>query len=156
MSLNIRASTGEIIAGCALLTTGAAFAVIANRLPATTDPGVPGPGGIPFALGLVIAGLGCLIAIKGLVTSGGTIILAERKALVSVALLSACLVLLEAAGFMLASFLFLFFGFWLIGDANWRASFAAAAIAAGGLWLMFTKALGVGLPYGALIETLFR
>jgi putative tricarboxylic transport membrane protein len=156
MSLNIRASTGEIIAGAALLAVGLAFAVMAGWLPATTDPGVPGPGGMPFALGIAIAGLGSIIGIKGLVASGGTIVLAERKALISVALLCACLVMLEAAGFMLASFLFLFFGFWLIGDADWRASVAAAAIAAGGLWLMFTKALGVGLPYGALIETLFR
>jgi putative tricarboxylic transport membrane protein len=156
MSLNIRASTGEVLAGGALLAIGTGFTVMSNQLPASTDPGVPGPGGMPFALGLVIAALGCLIGIKGLVASGGMIVLAERKALISVALLSACLVLLEAAGFMLASFLFLFFGFWLIGDADWRASFAAAAIAAGGLWLMFTKALGVGLPYGALIETLFK
>lgn len=156
MSLDIRASTGEVLAGGALISIGTAFAVMASRLPASTDPGVPGPGGVPFALGLVIAALGCLIGIKGLVVRGGMIVLAERKALVSVALLCACALLLEAGGFMLASFLFLFFGFWLIGDADWRKSFAAAAVGAGGLWLMFTKALGVGLPYGTLVETLFR
>lgn len=156
MSLDIRASTGEILAGGALAAIGAAFAFMAHGLPASTDPGVPGPGGVPMVLGVVIAVLGLLIGLKGLVASGGLIVLAERKALVSVALLGACLFLLEPAGFMLSSFLFLFTGFWLIGDASWRASFAAAAIGAGGLWLMFTKALGVGLPYGALVETLFR
>ena len=156
MSFNIRAATGEVLAGGTLLAVGSAFAVMANRLPASTDPGVPGPGGVPFALGLAIAALGCLIAVKGLFASGVTIVLAERKALISTALLCACLVLLEAAGFMLASFLFLFFGFWLIGDADWRRSFAAAAVGASGLWLMFTKALGVGLPYGSLVGTLFK
>lgn len=156
MSLRIRVSTSEVAIGGALLAIGTAFAFMSYRLPASTDPGVPGPGGVPMALGLVIAALGLIIGAKGLVASGGMIVLAERKALISVALLAACLSLLEPAGFMLSSFLFLFAGFWLIGDATWRASFAAAAIGAGSLWLMFTKALGVGLPYGALVETLFR
>ena len=32
----------------------------------------------------------------------------------------------------------------------------AAALVSGTLWLLFTKLLGVGLPYGLIGEVLFR
>lgn len=157
MGLHIRVSFGEALTGLGLAAIGGAFAVMAHRLPATTDPGVPGPGGVPFALGLAVAGLGLLITIRSALSRDGTLIeIAERKAVISLLLLTACLVLLEPAGFMLSSFLFLFAGFWQLGDTPWQKSFAAAAVGAGMLWLLFTKALGVGLPYGALVEHLFR
>lgn len=157
MIIRLRVATGEILGGGLLLATGAGFALLSSGLPASTDPGVPGSGGIPFVLGLVIAGLGLIIGCRGFMAADGRLIeIADGKALISAGLLLGCYLFFEAAGFMAVSFVFLFLGFWLLGEADWRSSLAAAAIVAGGLWLTFTKALGVGLPFGTLAEVLFR
>lgn len=72
----------------------------------------------------------------------------------------ACLILgaafFEAAGFLLATFLFLSAGFMMLGDAPWRRAMPAAALVSVLLWLLFTKLLGVGLPFGMIADILFR
>lgn len=148
----------EIGVGAAIAAGGLAFALAAARLPESYDPSVPGPGVAPGALGL-------LLVLCGLALAGHAALrrdaLAEgeghsRKALLAVALVAGCAVLLEPLGFMASTFLFLTAGFTWLGEARPRIAAAAAAVASLGLWLFFTKLLGVGLPYGLIGDILFR
>jgi putative tricarboxylic transport membrane protein len=79
----------------------------------------------------------------------------NKKLFVAIAMLFAGALLLEPLGFMLSTFLFLSIGFIMLGGASWRGALPAAAIASTSLWLFFTKLLGVGLPFGRLVEILF-
>jgi putative tricarboxylic transport membrane protein len=156
---------GEAAAGLGLAVAGVFVAAFAWRMPAGPDPSAPGPGAAPGALGLMLVLLGLAIALPPLLAAragaepaaakptepGGA-----RKLWISAGLLVACVVAFEPAGFMLSTFLFLLAGFTQLGGANWRVAAPAAAVAAGGLWLFFTKLLGVGLPYGFIGEILFR
>ncbi len=153
----------EAAAGLALAAAGAFFAAYAWRMPAAPDPSAPGPGAAPGALGLVMLAMGVIVAATALLRKPAADAAAAppddgsaRKLLIAAGLLAACVVAFEPAGFMLSTFAFLLAGFTLLGGADWRAAAPAAALAAGGLWLFFTKLLGIGLPYGLIGEILFR
>ncbi len=160
----------EMALGSAIAAAGFYFLVASNRLPAGPDPSAPGPGIIPGFLGLVLLICGVLLASRAILT-----VMAARKTaavsnhntqaesgreslakpLIAIGLLTACALLLEPLGFMLSTFVFLFAGFVLLGSAGWRVSLPAAALVSISLWLFFTKLLGVGLPFGRLVEILF-
>jgi putative tricarboxylic transport membrane protein len=159
----ISAKLRETAAGLSLASGGAFVAVLSARLPSAPDPSTPGPGAAPLALGLILLVLGLIIAASALLKP--TVVAdgearpeegSQRKLLISAGLLAACVVLFEPAGFMLSTFAFLLAGFTLLGGADWRIAAPAAALAAGGMWMFFTKLLGVGLPYGFIGEILFR
>jgi putative tricarboxylic transport membrane protein len=78
----------------------------------------------------------------------------NKKLFVAIAMLFAGALLLEPLGFMLSTFLFLSIGFIVMGGASWRGALPAAALASTSLWLFFTKLLGVGLPFGRIVEIL--
>ncbi len=78
----------------------------------------------------------------------------NKKLFVAIVMLFAGALLLEPLGFMLSTFLFLSIGFIVLGGASWRGALPAAALASTGLWLFFTKLLGVGLPFGRIVEIL--
>ncbi|MGL5735767.1 MAG: tripartite tricarboxylate transporter TctB family protein [Beijerinckiaceae bacterium] len=154
--------SSEWVTALLLATAGGGFAMLAARLPASTEPGTPGPGTAPMALGLILLACGLFIAAragwhqprddaKPVAISHGA-----AKPLIGLALLAACAALLEPLGFTLSAFSFLIAGFILLGDTPWRIAVPAAAIGAVGLWLFFTKLLGVGLPYGLIEQILFR
>jgi putative tricarboxylic transport membrane protein len=155
-----KGKTLDLAVAAGLTGVGAYFALAARRLPAGFDPSAPGPGAAPFWLGL-------LLVVCGLVLGLATIRSAstakedvepesQRKTLVALGLLAACVVLFEPLGFMLSTFAFLSVGFVWLGDAPARRAAPAAAFATMALWLIFTKLLGVGLPYGLIAEVLFR
>lgn len=152
---------GEIAVALALAAAGAGFAILALRLPASHEPGIPGPGSAPAFLGLLLAACGLMIAGKAMLqkTTGAwtpAALAPWRKPLTGLILLIACAIALEPLGFILATFLFLIGGFILLGETNWRMAIPAAAVGSTGLWLFFTKLLGVGLPYGLIEQILFR
>jgi len=147
----------EVVAGALLAGVGGFFLYFGWRLPPPDEPGVPGPGTAPILLG-------ALILLCGVATALAAFLKADREALeiggrkqaVALAGLIAATVLFEPAGFMLSTFLFLASGFILLGGADWKRALPSAALVSGGLWLVFTKLLGVGLPYGVIAEILFR
>lgn len=153
---------GEIAVALALAAVGAGFAFLALKLPAGNEPGTPGPGTAPAFLGMALAGCGLFIAIRAMMQNaqaGPEAASASsqwRKPVTALALLIACAVALEPLGFILSTFLFLAAGFMLLGETDWRISIPAAAVGSMGLWLFFTKLLGVGLPYGLIEQILFR
>ncbi len=154
----------EAACGLGLAAAGGFFATFAWRMPRGPDPSAPGPGVAPLSLGVLLILLGIAVAAVSLMKRSLTAEAVEatpgddgrRKLWIAAALLAACVILFEPAGFMLATFAFLLAGFTQLGGASWRRAAPAAAIAAGGLWLFFTKLLGVGLPYGLIGEILFR
>lgn len=147
----------EITGGALLAGVGGFFLFWAWKLPPPDEPGVPGPGSVPIALGLVILLCGLWVIVDALrkgerqgLELGGT---KQGIALAGLVLATA---FFEAAGFMLATFLFLSAGFMFLGNARWWQALPAAAVVSVALWLTFTKLLGVGLPYGLIAEILFR
>lgn len=147
----------ELVAGLMLAGVGGFFLVSGLRLPPPDEPGVPGPGTVPFLLGGIITFCGLAIAAGGVMKADRAALdLGGRKQAIAFLILLIGTLLFEPAGFMLSTFAFLAFGFTLLGGADWRRAIPAAAIVSVGLWLVFTKLLGVGLPYGLIAEALFR
>jgi putative tricarboxylic transport membrane protein len=150
--------------GVAVILAGVGFAVLSWRLPAGPDPSAPGPGAAPGILGVLLALCGLWVMATALMSSRQTAASASagasddgsaRKVQAAIVLLFAGALLLEPLGFMLSTFLFLVFGFRILGGATWQASIPTAAAVSGGFWLFFTKLLGVGLPFGRIVEILF-
>jgi putative tricarboxylic transport membrane protein len=142
--------------------SGLFFAHAAWRLPGSGEAGIPGPGAAPGFLALVLIVCGGLLTVsafrdKGVPPSGsppakeGT----GHKVPIAALLLLGGALLLESLGFMLSTFIFLAAGFIHLGDARWQVALPTAAIVAIVFWLIFTKLLGVGLPYGRVVEILF-
>ena len=147
----------EVAAGAALASVGAFFVIAALRLPPPDEPGVPGAGTAPLLIGGFIAVCGLISAALALLKRDGTPLdLASGKQAIALAGLILGAALFEAAGFVLATFVFLAVGFTVLGEADWRRAMPAAAFVSLALWLIFTKLLGVGLPYGLIAELLFR
>jgi putative tricarboxylic transport membrane protein len=154
----------EAATGAVLAVAGGYFTAASWRLGAGPDPSAPGPGAVPGLIGLGLIACGCVIAILALlsqrnvptqtVAAGETADQGNRKLFVAIAMLFAGALLLEPLGFMLSTFLFLSVGFVVLGGASWRGALPAAALASTSLWLFFTKLLGVGLPFGRIVEIL--
>lgn len=152
---------GEFAVAAFLVLTGAGFAALAWRLPGSMEPGVPGSATAPLFLGLLLAACGVVLAMRALALKAiGTVTGADfaniRNPLIGLALLIACTMALEPLGFILATFLFLVAGFMVLGQTPPKLALPAAAIGSMGLWVLFTKLLGVGLPYGLIENILFR
>lgn len=155
--LRIRRWILEVMAGLGLVALGLLIASMASALPASDEPGVPGPGTAPYLLGLVIAASGGALGLIALIKRPASLVgLGGARHLAALLALGMSAYFFETGGFVLVTFVFLVFTFVLLGDAPWRKAAPAAAIAALGLWLIFTKLLGVGLPYGLIGEILFR
>jgi putative tricarboxylic transport membrane protein len=110
-----------------------------------------------MACGCVIAALALLSLHRAATEPVTAVVTADqnnRKLFVAIAMLFAGALLLEPLGFMLSTFLFLTIGFIILGGASWRGALPAAALASTCLWLFFTKLLGVGLPFGRIVEIL--
>jgi hypothetical protein len=115
----------------------------------------PGPGILPLVLSILLLGSGILWLIFGRATAEGRNKIdwhdMGRKAITPIKILSVTIgfaVLLEQLGFLLTSFLYLFFlFFWISGFRIWRAAGIALLIGAGS-WYFFSKFLAVQLPKG--------
>ncbi len=147
----------EVVAGAFLIGIGGFFLAGAWRLPPPDEPGVPGPGSLPIILALVIMACGATSFVAAWIkATRAPLELGGRKQAIAMASLVLGALLFEPAGFLLSTGVFLFAGFTLLGGADWRRALPAAALVSSGLWLVFTKLLGVGLPYGLIGEILFR
>lgn len=157
MPLSLPRWAAELAAGLMLAGTGAFFLIVGGRLPPPDEVGIPGPGTVPMLLGGFVVAMGVVSALRALIRrDAAPVEIAGGKQLVAIAGLLLGAAFFESAGFMLATFLFLLGGFVWLGGADWRRAAPAAALVAAGLWYLFTKLLGVGLPYGVIGEILFR
>lgn len=147
----------ELLAALFLGAVGGYFIRASSRLPPPDEAGVPGAGTVPGILGGLIV-LGALILLVQALRRNReeTLELGRWKPAFGLASLILGALIFEPAGFLLSTFLFLTAGFVVLGGAGWTRAAPAAALCATVLWLLFTKLLGVGLPYGLIGEILFR
>lgn len=155
--VTIKSWKADLLAAFAVGAVGFVFIRSSLALPPPDEPGVPGAGTVPLMLGSLIA-LGALALLFGALRKNRDEVLelGNWKPAFGLAMLVIGALLFEPAGFILSTFLFLTAGFVVLGEADWRKAAPAAALCATVLWLIFTKLLGVGLPYGMIGEILFR
>jgi putative tricarboxylic transport membrane protein len=141
---------------------GLFFGRAAWRLPGSGEVGIPGPGAAPGFLALILIFCGAVLTVLAFRNADAPSAGAPSaeagdgyKVPVATLLLLGGALLLEPLGFMLSTFLFLAIGFMYLGNAQWRIALPTAAVVAIFFWLIFTKLLGVGLPYGRIVEILF-
>lgn len=142
--------TGEVACGLALVMTGALFA-LGGRAMSLFEDGVPGPGLLPVIAGLLLAALGLWIALAAAgLRSRAPVRVFDRDSLLAASLMGAAIFAFEYAGYVLSTFVFLCTSFLLIGRARPLPAILVAAAATVMTWVLFVKALGVGLPAGLL------
>lgn len=110
---------------------------------------LPGPGMVPAALG-VLLGLSVLALLPSCLRPGAgrddRIAFGDRRIAAAVLYLLGAGFLLERAGFVLTSTLFLFATLWTLSPLGWWRSLTAAAVASGLAAYLFGNLLGVSLP----------
>ena len=145
---------GEIFCGAALAITGVSFAYASLPLPAG-EPGVPGPGAIPLALGGLMATLGALAALRSwLRTKQRAAAPFDWRAALAMVMLALAALFFETAGFLIVSAVFLSIGFRYLGGVNWLRSLSVAIAFTVAVYAIFVTALGVALPAGLLAPVL--
>jgi hypothetical protein len=119
--------------------------------------GVPGPGFLPFLSGLALIFVSLFVLIPALGQRGkaaGGDFFPEpgslRKLLSALAALFAFGVALEYAGYLITTFLFMFFTARLIEPKGWRTTTLMALLTATLSYLLFVVLLEVRLPQGPL------
>jgi putative tricarboxylic transport membrane protein len=153
----VKSWKAELLGALCLGAIGAYFVRTSLALPPPDEPGVPGAGTVPMLLGGMIVAGALILLINALRKDRAeTLELGNWKPAFGLASLVIGALIFEPAGFLLSTFLFLTAGFVVLGGADWKRAAPAAALCAITLWLLFTKLLGVGLPYGLISESLFR
>jgi putative tricarboxylic transport membrane protein len=153
----VKSWKAEFLTALFLGVVGGYFVRTSLALPPPDEAGVPGAGSVPMLLGgLIVAGAVILLVSALLKNREETLELGNWKPAFGLASLIIGALIFEPLGFLFSTFLFLTAGFVVLGEADWRRAAPAAALCASALWLLFTKLLGVGLPYGLIGEILFR
>lgn len=145
---------GEIFMAVALLATATFFVGQASLLP-FGGIGLPGPGFLPFALGIVLGLLALAILFRSIRSQENeTVYLGHRDVLVVLAALAGVAFAFERAdsyvvlGSFMAVLLLL-----VARSAPWKV-LLAAVLGMIAVWAMFRLALGVRLPTGDFWDTL--
>jgi hypothetical protein len=142
--------SGDALTGLALAAGGAVFVVLAWPIPRGAV-GNPGPGFLPLVLGLALTVLGGACAVRALREKDTTpVVLADRKAVICLLALAGAALAFIPLGFVPAVALFLAVLFRVLVPMAWWAAAASGLLASAALWLVFDKALGLGLPAGIL------
>jgi len=139
----------DVIAGVFLIVVGAAFAVAAQRYPFGTLARF-GSGFFPFWLGVVLAGLGVLLAATSLIGEGGDDPQFAAVDLRSLAAVIGSVVLfglvLTRLGLPLSVFVLVLVSSLGSRDLRWGSTLAAAVLLALGCCAVFVYGLGLVVP----------
>jgi putative tricarboxylic transport membrane protein len=144
--------TRDLISGLFWLGFGAVF-TIGGLQQGLVRQGIPGPGSLPFLVGLILMGLSIVIFVQALLSSSS----AKAKffpredsfSKLVLALLALFIYgfFLKPAGFVLTTFVFLFFVLRWVGREGWISTLFFSLLTAVLSYLLFT-ALQVELPRG--------
>jgi len=150
--VKVSARRGEgAVAGC-LVLVAAYILYTAWAMPSGTG-GQPGPGFVPFGIGLVllVSGLALLVrAWRGAAPAASAVELGHARIWVTLAALVAAAYALEPVGYLITSALLLGVLLRAYGPVRWPVTIAGAVVGAGASWLFFDTLLGVSLPAGLL------
>jgi putative tricarboxylic transport membrane protein len=144
----------DLVSSIFWLAFGAVFAVGGLQL-GLVRQGIPGPGSLPFIVGLALIGLSLILLFqvwRSKPAPGEKIFLewiTFHKFALSLAALVAYALLLKTLGFTLTTFLFLFFVLRFVGREKWVTAFVFSISAALVSYTLFTS-LQVNLPAGRL------
>lgn len=143
----------ERVAAAVLLLVGLAGAFEARRL-SIGEVSRPGPGFFPFYLGVALAVVALALLARSLARRApaapppGGEPLRRAKAVWTLLAGVAYAFLLEPLGFLVTTFLLLFFLFTVIEPKRWTTAVALSALTALATWIVFKLWLGVQLPGG--------
>jgi putative tricarboxylic transport membrane protein len=145
----VPAWAGDALTGTALALAGAVFAALAWPIP-QGEVGNPGPGFLPFVLGVMLVVLGLLCAARAFRhrAASASVTLVTSKAFICLAALAVAAVAFIPLGFLPTVAIFLTIQFRVLAGAGWLYSASTAVVATVALWLFFDRLLGLGLPAG--------
>jgi putative tricarboxylic transport membrane protein len=145
---------GHFFAGLFWLAVAILVFVGIAPLPAAEGGGI-GPASFPRILGFSLLGLGLLYWVQSRQEKKVEVFGEEREAVHRVALLLALSYgtasLWEAVGALPVLILLCFVELKWVEGYSWKKAVPVGLILAAGVWLVFTRLLGVSLPYGVLI-----
>ena len=144
----------DLISGIFWMGFGAVFA-IGGLQQGLVRQGIPGPGSLPFIVGLISIGLSLVVVVQALTKESA---LSKkffpdksslRKLILALVSIVGYGLLLKSLGFTGTTFLFLLFVLALIGRERWVIALSFSLLTAILSYLLFT-ALQVDLPRGIL------
>ncbi len=144
----------DLISGLFWIGFGAVFA-IGGLQQGLVRQGIPGPGSLPFIVGLISIGLSLVVVVQALTKESIPLkkFFPEKSSLRKLILALVSIVgyglLLKSLGFMLTTFLFLVCVLALVGREKWVTALSFSLLTAVLSYLLFT-ALQVELPRGIL------
>ena len=144
----------DLISGIFWIGFGAVF-VIGGLQQGLVRQGIPGPGSLPFIVGLISIGLSLVVVVQALTKESIPLkkFFPEKSSLRKLILALVSIVgyglLLKSLGFMLTTFLFLVCVLALVGREKWVTALSFSLLTAVLSYLLFT-ALQVELPRGIL------
>jgi putative tricarboxylic transport membrane protein len=141
----------DAIAAAATLALGAGATGAASQLPFGGLRN-PGPGFFPWWLGVVLVFLGAVLLVQAIRGAAGAAGGATRpgKIVLLLAALVVYVVILDAVGYAIATFLLVVFMVRALEPQRWAVALTLAVLAAGGSYVLFALWLGVPLPAGPL------
>nr|WP_284701427.1 tripartite tricarboxylate transporter TctB family protein [Rhodoplanes tepidamans] len=139
---------GDAAVGVALSGAGVALAILAWPIP-RGSVGNPGPGFMPFVLGLALVGLGLACAVRALREhDGAAVALASRKTAVCLLTLLAAALAFIPLGFVPTVAVMLSILFAVLAEKPWWRAVLYGCGASLALDAVFERVLGLGLPAG--------
>jgi putative tricarboxylic transport membrane protein len=144
--------TRDLISGIFWIGFGAVF-TIGGLQQGLVRQGIPGPGSLPFVVGLILIGLAVVIFVQALWSPSSLKMKFfprdDSFARLMMALLAIFIYgfFLKPAGFVLTTFVFLFFVLRWVGREKWITVFSFSLLTAVLSYLLFS-ALQVELPRG--------
>jgi putative tricarboxylic transport membrane protein len=157
-----RIDGSDLTLGVLALTGSAGYLYETAQIPASLLEDAVGARGVPLAIGWVMAVLGAVLCVRGVVrgrvdagappegtTFFSTALRPHAQALGLLAILAMYVVLLPYAGYIASTVLLIVTVAWFSGAT--RSSYLLVIAIAGSvfLWLMFDPMLGISLPAGS-------
>ena len=141
--------TGEIVIGFALALLGACVVAAARKMPFGSVAN-PGPGVLPFALGVLLLAAGALVALAAWrsTTREARVELGHADVIGAVAALVTVGFLFETLGAPLVLAVFLTALFRLLARTSWWRAVLGGLVGSAATWLFFVALLDVQLPIG--------
>lgn len=150
----------DVVSGSALAALG--VLVLSQALQWTyLGPDGPGPGFFPVWYGAGMIVLSLYVVVRAAVRPDPQARAAidwrgTGRALATWCLFAGAVALMEPAGFVVAFSLMTLGIVWLVMGKPLRLALPVAVAGAAGFWLVFSLALGLNLPTGALLAPLWR
>ncbi len=144
----------DMISGIFWMAFGAFF-TIGGYQAGLVRQGIPGPGSLPFIVGIITMGLSAVVFSQAMKTapSATSKFLPQEDSLLKLLITLVAIVgyglLLKSLGFVVTTFLFLLFVLALVGREKWAMALSFSLLTAVGSYLLFS-ALQVDLPKGIL------